>query len=53
MMPYVVGLLAAGCVMLLVVAMYELATTPTRAVARELDEIKRARAITTSPSSGR
>ena len=40
-MPYVVGLLAAGCVTLLFVALYELATTPTRTVARELDELKR------------
>ncbi|UCC24018.1 MAG: type II secretion system F family protein [Gemmatimonadales bacterium] len=40
-MPYVVGLLAAGCVTLLFVALYELATTPTRAVARELEELRR------------
>lgn len=40
-MPYVVGLLVAGCATLLFVALYELATTPTRAVARELDELRR------------
>jgi tight adherence protein C len=40
-MPYVVGLLVAGCATLLFVALYELATTPSRAVARELDELRR------------
>lgn len=39
-MPYLVGLLAALCVMLLVSALYELATSPVRAVARELEEIR-------------
>lgn len=39
-MPYLVGLLAAFCVTLLVVALYELATTPARAVARQINEIR-------------
>ncbi|MEJ2539170.1 MAG: type II secretion system F family protein [Gemmatimonadota bacterium] len=39
-MPYLVGMLAAVCVTMLVVALYELATTPSRAVARELQEIR-------------
>ena len=45
-MPYLVGLLAAACVSLLIVALYELATTPARAVARELHELKN---VGTSP----
>ncbi|HSM03994.1 MAG TPA: type II secretion system F family protein [Longimicrobiales bacterium] len=40
MMPYLVGLLAAGCVTLLVVALYELSSSPQRAVAKELHELK-------------
>lgn len=39
-MPYLVALLAGLCVTMLLVAVYELATTPARAVARELEEIK-------------
>ena len=39
-MPYLVALLAGLCVSMLLVALYELATTPARAVARELEEIK-------------
>ena len=39
-MPYLVGLLAAGCVTLLVVALYELSSSPQRAVAKELHELK-------------
>ncbi len=39
-MAYLVSVLAGLCVMMLLVALYELATTPARAVARELDEIK-------------
>jgi tight adherence protein C len=38
--PYLVAVLAALCVTLLLVAVFELATTPARAVARELEEIK-------------
>ena len=45
-MPYLVGLLAAARVSLLIVALYELATTPARAVARELHELKN---VGTSP----
>ena len=40
-MPYLVALLAGLCVTTLLVAVYELATRPARAVARELEEIKR------------
>ncbi|HSH76723.1 MAG TPA: type II secretion system F family protein [Longimicrobiales bacterium] len=39
-MPYLVGVLAALCVTLLLVALYELIHTPARAVARELEEIR-------------
>ncbi|HSG47687.1 MAG TPA: type II secretion system F family protein [Longimicrobiales bacterium] len=39
-MPYAVGLLVAVCAAMLVMALYELATTPARAVARELDELR-------------
>jgi tight adherence protein C len=39
-MPYLVGLLAAACVTLLLVALYELSTSPARAVAQELHELK-------------
>ena len=39
-MPNLVALLAGLCVTMLLVAIYELATTPARAVARELEEIK-------------
>ena len=39
-MPYVVGVLAGLSVTLLVMALYELATTPVKAVARELEEIR-------------
>jgi tight adherence protein C len=38
--PYLVAVLAALCVTMLLVAVFELATTPARAVARELEEIK-------------
>lgn len=41
MMTYLVGILAGLCVTLLMVALYELATSPARAVARELDTIRR------------
>jgi len=40
-MPYLVGILVTACVGMLVFALYELATTPARVVARELDELKR------------
>ena len=39
-MPYLVGLLAAACVTLLLVALYELSSSPARAVAQELQELK-------------
>jgi tight adherence protein C len=39
-MAYLVAMLAGLCVTLLMVAGYELATTPARAVARELEEIR-------------
>jgi tight adherence protein C len=39
-MTYLVGSLAGLCVMLLMVALYELATSPSRVVARELQEIR-------------
>ena len=40
-MIYLVGVLAGLCVTLLFVAFYELSTSPARAVAREIDEIRR------------
>jgi len=40
MMTYLVGILAGLCVTLLLVALYELATSPVRAVAKELQEIQ-------------
>jgi tight adherence protein C len=39
-MPYLIALLAGLCVTMLLVAVYELATTPARAVAREVEQIK-------------
>lgn len=39
-MVYVVGLLAGACVMMVMVALYEVATTPARAVGRELEELR-------------
>jgi tight adherence protein C len=39
-MPYLVSILAGLCVTMLLVALYELATTPARAVAREIEQIK-------------
>jgi tight adherence protein C len=39
-MPYLVGILAGLCVTLLLVALYELSTSPARAVAKEIDEIR-------------
>jgi tight adherence protein C len=39
-MPYLVGLLAALCVTLLLVALYELTRAPARAVAVELEELR-------------
>lgn len=39
-MTYVVGILAGLCVTLLLVSLYELATSPVRAVAKELQEIR-------------
>lgn len=42
-MAYLVGVLAGLCVTMVMVAIYELATTPARAVARELDELKNTR----------
>lgn len=39
-MTYLVGVLAGLCVTMLFVALYELSTSPTRAVARELEEIR-------------
>lgn len=39
-MTYLVGILAGLCVTMLLVALYELSTSPTRAVARELEEIR-------------
>jgi tight adherence protein C len=41
--PYLVALLAAFCVTLLMVSIYELAFAPGRAVARELEELKTVR----------
>jgi tight adherence protein C len=38
--PYLVGILAGLCVTMLMVALYDFVTTPARAVARELEEIK-------------
>ncbi len=40
MMTYLVGVFAGLCVTLLLVALYELATSPARAVAREIQEIR-------------
>ena len=40
MMTYVVGILAGLCVTMLLMGLYELATNPARAVARELQEIR-------------
>jgi tight adherence protein C len=40
MMTYLVGILAGLCVSLLLVALFELATSPSRAVAREIQEIR-------------
>ena len=40
-MPYVVGILAALSVVMLFMAVYELTTAPSRAVSRELDELRR------------
>jgi tight adherence protein C len=37
---YLVGILAGLCVTMLMVALFELSTTPARAVARELEEIR-------------
>lgn len=39
-MPYLVAILAGACVTLLLYGLYELAAAPTRAVAREIDEIR-------------
>jgi tight adherence protein C len=39
-MTYLVGTFAGLCVTLLMTALYELATSPARAVAREIDEIR-------------
>lgn len=39
-MPYLVAILAGACVTLLLYGLYELAVAPTRAVAREIDEIR-------------
>ena len=39
-MTYLVGMLAGLCVTLLLVALYELSTSPARAVTRELQEIR-------------
>ena len=39
-MTYLVGIFAGLCVTLLMAALYELATSPARAVARELQEIR-------------
>ncbi|MDX1493930.1 MAG: type II secretion system F family protein [Longimicrobiales bacterium] len=41
-MIYLVGVLAGLCVTMLMVALYEFSTTPARAVAHELEEIKNA-----------
>jgi len=39
-MPYLVGILAALCVTLLLVSVYELTLAPARAVAKELEELR-------------
>jgi tight adherence protein C len=39
-MPYLVALFAGLCVMLLLVALYELSTAPARAVSREIEELR-------------
>lgn len=39
-MPYLVAILAGLCVMMLLAALYDLATTPVRAVAKEIEHIR-------------
>jgi tight adherence protein C len=40
LMPYLVAILASACVTLLLYGLYELAAAPTRAISREIEEIR-------------